>query len=74
MLFEIPPLAPSQWALILGLVAVFVAISLYAIWDAFHRDFGSTNARFAWIQLSVLVPFFGGLAYLIFGRKRGRKV
>lgn len=74
MLFELPPLASSQWALILGIVAVFAAISLYAIWDANHRDFGSPTAKFGWIQLAVMVPFLGGLAYLIFGRKRGRRL
>lgn len=73
-MFEIPPLAPSQWIAIIGGVGVFAGISLYAIWDAFHRDFGSSNAKFGWIQLAVMVPFFGGLAYLIFGRKKGRKV
>lgn len=74
MLFEIPALAPSQWIAILGGVGLFLVISLYAIWDAFHRDFGSSNAKFGWIQLAVMVPFLGGLAYLIFGRKRGRKI
>jgi len=73
-MFEIPALAPSQWALIIGVVAVFVGVSLFAIWDAFHRDFGSSNAKFGWIQLAVMVPFLGGLAYLFFGRKRGRKI
>ena len=74
MLFEIPALAPSQWYAILGIVGLFLVISLYAIWDAFHRDFGSSNAKFGWIQLAVMVPFLGGLAYLIFGRKRGRRI
>jgi len=73
-MFELPPLATSQWVAILGAVGLFVGISLYAIWDAFHRDFGSSNAKFGWIQLAVMVPFFGGLAYLFFGRKRGRKL
>ncbi|SNR62669.1 Phospholipase_D-nuclease N-terminal [Humidesulfovibrio mexicanus] len=73
-MFALPNLAPSQWAVILGAVGLFAAISLYSIWDAFHRDFGSSNAKFGWIQLAVMVPFFGGLAYLIFGRKRGRRL
>lgn len=73
-MFTLPPLAPSQWIAIIGAVGLFAGISLYAIWDAFHRDFGSSNAKFGWIQLAVMVPFFGGLAYLIFGRKRGRRV
>jgi len=74
MLFEMPALAPSQWIAILGIVGLFLVSSLYAIWDAFHRDFGSSNAKFGWIQLAVMVPFLGGLAYLIFGRKRGRRI
>jgi len=74
MLFGLPPLAPSQWFAILGGVGLFLCISLYAIWDAFHRDFGSSNAKFGWIQLAVMVPFLGGLAYLFFGRKRGRRI
>jgi len=73
-MFAIPALALSQWIAILGVVAVFIGVSLYAIWDAFHRDFGSSNAKFGWVQLAVMVPFLGGLAYLIFGRKRGRKL
>ena len=73
-MFQLPALAPSQWIAILGAVGLFAGISLYSIYDAFHRDFGSSNAKFAWIQLAVMVPFFGGLAYLIFGRKRGRKI
>ncbi|MDR3641566.1 MAG: PLDc N-terminal domain-containing protein [Humidesulfovibrio sp.] len=73
-MFAVPALAPSQWILILGLVAVFVGVSLYAIWDALHRDFGSSNAKFGWVQFAVMVPFLGGVAYLIFGRKRGRKL
>ncbi len=73
-MFGIPHLALSQWALILGIVGVFAAVSIYAIWDAFPRAFGSNNAKLGWIEFAVLVPFLGGLAYLIFGRKRGRKI
>jgi hypothetical protein len=63
----------GQWTLLLGGVGVFAAMSLWAIRDAFNRDFGSSNEKLAWIQLAVLVPFLGGLAYLLIGRKRGRK-
>lgn len=73
MFFDLPALSSGQWAAVLGGVAVFAALSLYSIYDAFTRDFGSSNEKFAWIQLAVLVPFLGGLAYLFFGRNRGRK-
>ncbi|MHC1701631.1 MAG: PLDc N-terminal domain-containing protein [Humidesulfovibrio sp.] len=72
MLFALPQLSTLQWTGILVGAALFVGISCYSIYDALRRDFGSTNAKLAWVQLAVLVPFFGGLAYLFFGRKRGR--
>jgi len=74
MFFSTPQLTTTHWAAILLGGAVFVGLTCYSIYDALRRDFGSTNAKLAWVQLSVLVPFFGGLAYLIFGRKRGRKI
>jgi len=74
MFFQLPALSAEQWLIIGGGVGLSVVISFYAIWDAFHRDFGSSNAKLAWVQLSVMVPFFGGLAYLLFGKKRGRKI
>jgi uncharacterized membrane protein len=72
MFFSMPQLSTMQWTAILVGAALFVGISCYSIYDALRRDFGSTNAKLAWVQLAVLVPFFGGLAYLFFGRKRGR--
>ena len=74
MIAQLQALSGNQIALLLGGVGLFAAISIYSIYDAFNRDFGSSNAKLGWIQLAVLVPFFGGLAYLIFGRKRGRKL
>ncbi len=72
MFFSMPQLSMLQWTAILAGAALFVGLSCYSIFDALRRDFGSTNAKLAWVQLAVLVPFFGGLAYLFFGRKRGR--
>ncbi len=73
-MFQLPALSTGHWVAILGGALLFVGVSLYAIRDALSRDFGSTNAKLAWVQLAVLVPFLGGLAYLLFGRKRGRKI
>ena len=72
MFFATPQLSTLQWTALLAGAVVFVGITCYSIYDALRRDFGSTNAKLAWVQLAVLVPFFGGLAYLILGRKRGR--
>lgn len=66
-------LTTPQTVLLFGGVAAFAAISVAAIWDGFHREFNSSTEKLAWIQVAVLFPFVGGLAYFIFGRKRGRK-
>lgn len=74
MFFSLPNFSPLQWYAILGGAAVFVGVTCYSVYDALRRDFGSSNAKLMWVQLAVMVPFFGGLAYLMFGRKRGRKI
>jgi len=74
MFFVVPNFSPLQWAAILGGALLFVGVTCYSVYDALRRDFGSSNAKLIWVQLAVMVPFFGGLAYLIFGRKRGRKL
>ncbi len=61
------------WALILGVVGIFVLMTWWAIRDAFARDFGSSNEKMFWVQICTVVPFLGVLAYVIIGRKRGRK-
>lgn len=73
-MFPLPNLSNPQWALGLGLLGAFVLVSLFSIWDAFHREFKSTAEKMAWIQLAVLVPFLGGVTYLLFGKRRGQKI
>lgn len=64
----------SNLLVVLGILLVLaIGITFFSIWDAYKRDFATSNEKLAWLQLSILVPFFGGLAYIIFGRKRGRK-
>ncbi|WP_022662798.1 PLD nuclease N-terminal domain-containing protein [Paucidesulfovibrio longus] len=63
----------QQWLILFGVVGAFAALSIYSIWDAFHRNFKTTGEKMAWVQLAVLVPFLGGLAYLFFGKRRGEK-
>lgn len=67
-------LNPSTLAMVVTVTAAFLLLSWWSIRDAFHREFGSTNEKFFWVQLSVLVPFLGGIVYLLVGRKRGRKL
>lgn len=66
-------LTTAQTLLLFGGVALFMAISFAAIWDGYHREFATPTEKMVWLQLSVLFPFVGGIAYFIFGKKRGRK-
>jgi hypothetical protein len=59
--------------MLLGVVLAFLALSWWAIRDAFSRDFSSPSEKMIWVQVSVIVPFLGGIVYLLFGRKRGSK-
>ncbi|WP_320169674.1 PLD nuclease N-terminal domain-containing protein [Maridesulfovibrio sp.] len=70
---QIPALSLETWMIILGSVGVFAVMSLFAIWDAFHREFPSNMEKVGWIQLSIFIPFLGCLAYFVLGRKRGKK-
>ncbi len=72
-MFGIPDFTSGQWTVFFAVVAAFIALSFYSIWDAFRRDFPSGPEKFIWMQVCVLVPFLGGVAYLLFGKKRGKK-
>lgn len=67
-------LPANAWLMIIAVVGVFVLITWWAIRDAFRREFPSTNEKMFWIQLATLVPFLGGIIYMIYGKKRGRKM
>ena len=73
MNFHLPELTVGQWALVAGVVGLFLLITWWAIWDAFRRQFKTTGEKMAWVQLAVLIPFLGGLTYLCFGKRRGKK-
>ena len=63
------------WQLVLLGVAALVPIlpNLWSIHHAFWREFPSVNEKMIWLVAAVFVPVLGGLAYLFFGRKRGKK-
>ncbi|THB70136.1 MAG: PLDc_N domain-containing protein [Desulfovibrio sp.] len=49
-------------------------INLWAIWHAFNRLFNPPHERLIWVGVAVFLPVIGGLIYLIFGMKRGKKL
>ena len=57
LLLFLLPMVPTFWAIV----------------DVAHRDFGSLGRKVIWGALVVLVPCLGGIVYLIFGRRQGRR-
>lgn len=48
--------------------------NLFGIWHAFHRSFPTAQERLIWLGVCVFVPVIGGLAYLVFGLRRAKKL
>jgi hypothetical protein len=69
----LPPMSSGQLILISILAFVPIIPNLWAIWHCFRRDFPTPAEKMAWFGIAVFVPVLGGLAYLLFGRKRGKK-
>ena len=70
---EFPAMTPSQLALFLGLMALPILPNFLAIWHSFYRVFPTHTEKMFWFLLAIFVPVLGGVAYLIWGRKRGHK-
>ncbi len=52
------------------LLALPILPNLWSIWHAFHHSFSSAQERLIWVCVGVFVPVIGGIAYILFGRKR----
>lgn len=65
---------PAEY-LPLVLILAFVPIlpNLWCIYHAFQREFPTPAEKMAWIGVGIFIPVLGGLIYLIWGRRRGRK-
>lgn len=63
------------WKLALLALAALVPIlpNLWSIQHAYWREFPSLNEKMIWLVAAVFAPVLGGLAYVFFGRKRGKK-
>jgi len=59
--------------LILIALAFIVPITpnLWAIWHIFHCDYPHQGEKMVWLFAAMFVPVLGGLAYCVWGRKRG---
>jgi hypothetical protein len=47
--------------------------TFWAIVDVAYRDFGTLRKKALWGAFIVFVPCLGGIVYLIFGRRQGKK-
>ncbi len=70
---QLPPMTPLQLALAAAVLILAILPNYIAIWQSFHREFPTPLERTFWFLLAIFVPLLGGLAYLVWGRKRGRK-
>ena len=70
---DLPPMTPGQLALLIALLALPILPNFIAIWHSFYRVFPTHTEKMFWFLLAIFVPVLGGIAYLIWGRKRGRK-
>ena len=63
------------WQLALyGLLLVLPILpNLWSIWHASTREFNPPHEKLVWIGVAVFFPLLGGLAYLFYGIRRGRK-
>lgn len=71
---QLPPLETWQYILLFVLLAVPILPNLWSIWHAYNRAFPTEPERLLWILLAVFIPVLGGLAYIIFGVRRSRKI
>lgn len=67
------PATLAPWFLaVLGVAAICLLISFWAIWHAYWRTFPTGQEKALWLVAVVFLPFAGALAYLFIGRNRGR--
>jgi len=74
MFADFSQLTTAEWIIILAGVGVCFSYSVWAILDVWKRDFGNSTLKSAWFQICIFVPILGATAYLLFGRKSGRKI
>lgn len=56
------------------LLLIPILPNLWSIWHVFRCDFPSSQEKLGWLFAAIFLPLLGGLAYIIWGRKRGTKV
>lgn len=63
--------------LILLIILIFLLPMVPTVWaivDMAYRDFGTLKKKALWGVFVICVPCLGGLVYLIFGRRQGKRI
>ena len=63
--------------LILLIILIFLLPMVPTVWaivDMAYRDFGTLKKKALWGVFVICVPCLGGLVYLIFGRRQGKRM
>jgi hypothetical protein len=60
--------------LILLILLLPMVPTFWAIVDMAYRDFGTLKKKALWGVFVIGVPCLGGLVYLIFGRRQGKRM
>ncbi|HCF04745.1 MAG: hypothetical protein JG774_420 [Desulfomicrobiaceae bacterium] len=55
------------------LLLVPILPNLWAIAHIYRHDFPSSTEKMAWLVAQIILPVFGGIGYILSGRKRARK-
>ncbi len=66
--------SPTTLALIGIMFFIPILPNLWAIWHIFHSDFPSVAEKMGWLFAAMFLPVLGGLAYCVWGRKKGTHV
>ena len=66
-------MSPVVIALIIVGLIIPILPNLWAIWNAFHSEFATTEEKMTWVAVAVFLPVLGGLLYLFWGRRRRRQ-
>ena len=58
--------------IIVAVCVLFFLLTVWAIVDVAQKDFGTMGKKARWWVIAS-VPFLGGIIYLIFGFRKGKK-
>lgn len=65
-------MTPQTFFIFIGLCVPFLLLTVWSVVNAAQKEFGSLKKKIIWIIIAS-IPFIGGLIYLAFGFRKGKK-